>query len=60
LIAVAHRRALLRALEQGIGHRVEQLLRAAVAEMQNALAADAIVNGEANANQGKVELAATL
>jgi hypothetical protein len=32
-------------------------LSAAVAEVQNALAADAIVDREANANQGKVEFA---
>src|ERR1017187_4638512 len=43
-IAVAHRRAILRARQQCIRHRVEQLLRAAVAEMQYALAPDAIVD----------------
>jgi hypothetical protein len=55
--AAVLRAASLRAGQQGIGHRVEQLLGSAVAEVQNALAADAVVDRETNAYQGDVELA---
>jgi len=49
--------AVLGAGHQGIGDRVEQLLGAAVAEMQNTLAADAIVDREGQRESREVEFA---
>src|ERR1035441_9683566 len=56
-VAVAYGRAILAAPEQRVGYRVEQLLGAAVAQGQNALAADAIVDRKATPYQRKIQLA---
>src|SRR5271167_4396558 len=56
-IAVANLGCFLLVFEQRVDDAIKKRLRPAVAEMQNALSPDSVVNGESDAYQGDAEIA---